>query len=141
MSSAHIILCTESAQVVSVVSESLDPDRERLTVCDSGMELLGTVRALASDLVILDLDTHGLGGLLLISAIQELAPGLPIAAVSTNPDAEVRPVVQKGIPYVFLGTGDVEAGSRLRGFVADVRRRLAISGTHAGRIVADAAGV
>jgi CheY-like chemotaxis protein len=141
MTSEHIILCTDSEKVAGVVSGTLDPARERMTVCDSGMELLGTVRALASDLVILDLDTHGLGGLLLISAIQELVPGLPIVAVSADPGADSRPVVQKGIPYVCLGAGEVEAGSKLRGFVAAARRRLAISGTHTSRIVTGAAGV
>jgi CheY-like chemotaxis protein len=141
MTSEHIILCTDSATVAGAVSGTLDPARERLTVCDSGMELLGAVRALASDLVILDLDTHGLGGLLLISAIRELAPGLPIVAVSASPDADVRPVVQQGISYVCLGAGEAEAGSRLRGFVAAARRGLAVSGTHTSRIVTGAAGV
>ena len=85
---------------------------ERLTVCDSGMELLAAVRTLAADLVVLDLGTHGLGGLLLVSAVEELAPGLPIVAVSAGADADARPVVQKGIPHVVLGAeqdGELEA--------------------------------
>ncbi len=75
----------------------------RLTVCDSGMELLAAVRTLAAELVVLDLGTHGLGGLLLVSAVEELAPGLPILAVSASADVDPRPVVQKGIPHVALG--------------------------------------
>jgi hypothetical protein len=51
----------------------------------------------------LDLETHGLGGLLLASAVEELAPGLPILAVSASADVDVRPLVQKGIPHVVLG--------------------------------------
>ena len=85
---------------------------DRLTVCDSGMELLAAAGALNADLVILDLGTHGLGGLLLVSAVQELAPGLPILAVSATADVDARPLLQKGIPHVVLGTdrdGEVEA--------------------------------
>jgi CheY-like chemotaxis protein len=108
----HIIICSDNPAVRDVVSGRLGDHAARLTVCESGMELLGAVRALDSDLVILDLGTHGLGGLLLVSAIQELSPGVPIIAVSATPDVDGRPLVQRGIPHVVLGSeqdGDLHA--------------------------------
>lgn len=108
----HIILCSDNSSVREIMATCLGTPDDRLTVCDSGMELLAAVRALDADLVILDLGTHGLGGLLLVSAVQELAPGLPILAVSATADVDARPLVQKGIPHVVLGAdrdGEVEA--------------------------------
>ena len=108
----HIIICSDNPAVPDVVSGHLGDHAARLTVCESGMELLGAVRAVDSDLVILDLGTHGLGGLLLVSAIQELSPGVPIIAVSSTPDVDGRPLVQRGIPHVVLGSeqdGDLHA--------------------------------
>jgi CheY-like chemotaxis protein len=67
------------------------------------MELLAAVKTLAADIVVLDLGTHGLGGPLLASAVQELSPGLPIVAVSASASVEARPVVQQGIPHIVLG--------------------------------------
>ena len=112
----HIILCSDSPAVRDVVYRSLaDPD-DHLTVCESGMELLATVKAIVSDLVILDLESHGLGGLLLVSAVRELAPGLRILAVSMRSEVDARSLVQMGVPYVRLGAdgadGD-EGGTRL----------------------------
>ena len=108
----HIILCSDNSNVREVVARHLGTRDDRLSLCDSGMELLAAVRALDADLVILDLGMHGLGGLLLVSAVQELAPGLPILAVSATADVDARPVVQRGIPHMVLGPdrdGDVEA--------------------------------
>ena len=108
----HIILCTDNTAVRQVVCAALESDGRRLTACDSGMELLAAVKALAADVVVLDLGTHGLGGPLLASAVQELSPGLPIVAVSASPSVEARPVVQQGIPHVVLGTnsdGELQA--------------------------------
>ena len=108
----HIILCSDNSNVREVVARHLGTRDDRLSLCDSGMELLAAVRALDADLVILDLGMHGLGGLLLVSAVQELAPGLPILAVSATADVDARPVVQRGIPHMVLGAdrdGDVEA--------------------------------
>jgi len=53
----------------------------------------------------LDLETPGLGGLLLVSAIKELAPGVPIVAVSTKPDPDARAVSQKGVAVAVLPSG------------------------------------
>lgn len=108
----HIILCSDNSNVREVVATHLGTRDDRLSLCDSGMELLAAVRALDADLVILDLGMHGLGGLLLVSAVQELAPGLPILAVSATADVDARPVVQRGIPHMVLGAdrdGEVEA--------------------------------
>ena len=108
----HVILCSDSSAVRDAVAVRFGPHVDRLTVCDSGMELLAAVRTLAADLVVLDLGTHGLGGLLLVSAVEELAPGLPILAVSAGADVDARPVVQKGIPHVALGAeqdGELQA--------------------------------
>jgi CheY-like chemotaxis protein len=108
----HIIVCSDNLTVRDVVSGRLGDHAARLTVCESGMELLGAVRDLDSDLVILDLGTHGLGGLLLVSAIQELSPDVPIIAVSATAEVDGRPLVQRGIPHVVLGSehdGDLHA--------------------------------
>jgi CheY-like chemotaxis protein len=108
----HVILCSDSKAVREAVTVALGGRVDRVTVCDSGMELLAAVRTLAADLVVLDLGTHGLGGLLLVSAVEELAPGLPIVAVSASADMDARPVVQKGIPHVVLGAardGEMQA--------------------------------
>jgi len=110
--SMHIILCSDSSAVRDTVAMRFGKHVDRLTVCDSGMELLAAVRTLAAELVVLDLGTHGLGGLLLVSAVEELAPGLPILAVSASADVDARPVVQKGIPHVILGAeqdGEMQA--------------------------------
>jgi CheY-like chemotaxis protein len=108
----HIILCSDNSAVRDAVAVCFGTHVDRLTVCDSGMELLAAVRALAADLVVLDLGTHGLGGLLLVSAVEELAPGLPILGVSASANVDARPVVQKGIPHVVLGAerdGEMQA--------------------------------
>ena len=110
--SMHIILCSDSSAVRDTVAMRFGKHVDRLTVCDSGMELLAAVRTLAAELVVLDLGTHGLGGLLLVSAVEELAPGLPILAVSASADVDARPVVQTGIPHVILGAeqdGEMQA--------------------------------
>ena len=99
----HIILCSDNSVVRDGFAGRIDHRAARLTVCESGMELLAAVRTLAADLVVLDLGTHGLGGLLLVSAVQELAPGLPILAISATAAVDGRPLIQKGIPHVILG--------------------------------------
>ena len=107
----HIILCSDNPVMREVVQQSLAERADRLTVCESGMELLAAVKALVADLVILDLESHGLGGLLLASAVEELAPGLRIVAVSLRAEADTRPLMQRGVPYVRLGA-DGDAGGR-----------------------------
>ena len=118
----HIILCSDSSAVRDAFAVRLGTHVDRLTVCDSGMELLAAVRTLAADLVVLDLGTHGLGGLLLVSAVEELAPGLPILAVSAGAAVDARPVVQKGIPHVVLGA---EQDGELQALFAQLTARRA----------------
>ena len=107
----HIILCSDNPAMREVVQQSFAERADRLTVCESGMELLAAVKALVADLVILDLESHGLGGLLLASAVQELAPGLRVVAVSLRAEVDTRPLMQRGVPYVRLGV-DGDAGGR-----------------------------
>ncbi len=113
----HVIICTDSREVVGAVRRSFNGDADRVTVCESGLELLAAVGALAADLVVLDLETPGINGLLLVSAAQELAPGLPIVAVSTRSEPDVRPLLQKGVRYVSL------SGGFLQPLVAELSRR------------------
>ena len=106
----QIILCSDNPAMREMVQQFFAEPGDRLTVCESGMELLAAVKALVADLVILDLESHGLGGLLLASAVQELAPGLRIVAVSLRTEVDTRPLVQRGIPYVRLGMGGDASG-------------------------------
>lgn len=102
----HFILCSDNPVMRELVQRSIAGPGDRLTVCESGMELLAAVKALVSDLVIMDLESHGLGGLLLASAVQELAPTMRIVAVSMRSEIDARPLVQRGIPYVRLGPSE-----------------------------------
>jgi CheY-like chemotaxis protein len=132
MASMHIILYTDNPAMVKMGSEAFGSADERLTVCESGMELLAAVRALAADVVILDLAVHGLGGLLLASAIEELAPDLPIVAVTVRQDLSARPVLQRGIPCAVLDPGaNGTASGHLRKLVTAGRQGLAASGVKA----------
>jgi len=103
--SMHVIVCSKNSVVVDAVSRAFDHHGHRLTVCESGLEVLGAVGVVASDLVILDLETPGLSGLLLVSAMKELAPGVPIVAVSTKLDPDARAVSQKGVAVAVLPSG------------------------------------
>jgi DNA-binding response OmpR family regulator len=103
--SMHVIVCSKNSVVVDAVSRAFDHNGHRLTVCESGLEVLGAVGVVAPDLVILDLETPGLSGLLLVSAVKELAPGVPIVAVSTKPDPDARAVSQKGVAVAVLPSG------------------------------------
>jgi CheY-like chemotaxis protein len=69
------------------------------------MEALGAVGILEADLLVLDLETPGLNGLLMIGAIKELAPELPIVAVSTTPQVDARAVSHKGVLFAPLPSG------------------------------------
>jgi DNA-binding response OmpR family regulator len=100
--SMHVILCSSSRELVEAASRALDQDGSRLTVCESGMEVLGAVEVVDADLLVLDLETPGLNGLLIISAIKELSPGLSIVAVSTRPEVDARAVSHKGVSYATL---------------------------------------
>ena len=120
----HIILCSGSPSIKHIVCDSLGVAGRRWTMCESGMELLAAVRTLAADIAVLDLETPGMGGPLLVSAIQELAPGLPIVAVSTSASADARAVIQLGIPHVILGENGGELHEVASALTA--RRRIAL---------------
>jgi CheY-like chemotaxis protein len=120
----HIILCSDNPAVREAVAEQTAEQNARLTLCDSGMELLAAVRTLAADLVIMDLGTHGLGGLLLVSAVEELAPGLPILAVSARGDVDARAMIQKGIPHAIL---DAAENGEIRTLAAQLTGRSGVA--------------
>ncbi len=123
----HIILYSDREDVREAITARLGGAVHRLSVCDSGMELLAAVKTLAADVVVLDLGTHGLAGALLVSAVRELAPGMPILAVSAVADVDARSVVQQGIPYVILAAernGEMKA--LLAHAAAQRRARLAV---------------
>lgn len=127
MTGTHLILYTDNPAVVRIANAAFDEPDQRLTVCESGMELLAAVRALAADAVVLDLDVHGLSGTLLASAIEELAPELPIVAVTVRSDVDARPILQRGIPCLVLDFREAAAArDGLRALVAAGRHGLAV---------------
>ena len=91
--------------MVEAASRAFEQDGYRLTLCESGMEALGAGGILEADLLILDLETPGLNGLLMIGAIKELAPELSIVAVSTTPQVDARAVSHKGVLFAALPSG------------------------------------
>jgi CheY-like chemotaxis protein len=91
--------------MAEAASGAFNSDHHRLTLCESGMEALGAVGILDADLLVLDLETPGLNGLLMIGAIKELAPELPIVAVSTTPQVDARAVSHKGVLFATLSSG------------------------------------
>lgn len=103
--SRHIIVCSSRREMVEASSSAFIGDGYRLTLCESGMEALGAVGILEADLLILDLETPGLNGLLMIGAIKELAPELAIVAVSTTPQVDARAVSHKGVLFATLPSG------------------------------------
>jgi len=113
----HIIVCTDRREVETAIAAAFDGAEDRQTVCESGMELLAAAKMLAADLLVLDLETPGLNGLLLVSALQELAPKLPMVAVTTKAETDVGPLAQKGVRVARLTTED-----RLRPLLAELGR-------------------
>lgn len=103
--SRQIIVCSKNPIIVDAATRAFDPSRFRLTVCWSGLEALGAVGVVHTDLLILDLQTPGLNGLLLIAAVREVAPSLPIVAVSAGPQEDARAVSQRGVSYARLPSG------------------------------------
>ena len=101
----HVIMCSNSRELLDIASRAFDQDGSRLTVCESGLEVLGTVEILDADFLVLDLDTPGLNGLLMIAAVKELAPALSIVAVSTKPQVDARAVSHRGVSCVTLPSG------------------------------------
>ena len=103
--SMHVIVCSNSRELMDAASRAFDHDGSRLTVCECGLEVLGAVEVVDADLLVLDLETPGLNGLLIIAAIKELAPELSIVAVSTKPQVDARAVSHKGVLFAVLPSG------------------------------------
>jgi CheY-like chemotaxis protein len=102
---AHIIVCSKNPVLVDAAAQAFEPSRFRLTLCETGLEVLGTVKVVSADLLILDMQTPGLNGLLMIAAARELAPRLPILAVSTTSQEDARTISQRGVWYTPLPPG------------------------------------
>jgi DNA-binding response OmpR family regulator len=117
----HVIVCSGNPAVATAVSRGFDHGEHRQTVCETGLEVLGLVGVLDSDLLVLDLETPGLGGLLLVSAIRELARNLPILAVSTKPVADVRALAQQGVPYALVSGSSGEVTPALLAAMAHIQ--------------------
>ena len=102
---AHIVVCSKNPVLLDAATRAFEPGRFRLTVCESGLEVLGTVKVVYADLLILDMQTPGLNSLLMIAAARELAPRLPIVAVSTTPQEDARTISQRGVSCTTLPSG------------------------------------
>jgi DNA-binding response OmpR family regulator len=124
----RIALCTGNPSVSQAVTAAVRGRATPPTICESGLQLLAIVRGAAADLVVLDLDAPGLNSLFLISAIQEVAPGLPIAVVSSSTEPDTRLLMQSGIPFVKLNS---QPEVEVRALLAELVRR-ARHGAHVG---------
>jgi DNA-binding response OmpR family regulator len=122
------MLCSNNTGLVDAASRAFSKDGYRLTVCECGLEALGVVEVMDADLLILDLDTPGLDGLLIVAAIKELAPTLPIVAVSTKPQVDARVVSHKGVSYAMLPPGSTEAMQVLLAGLSETERTRFPSG-------------
>ena len=118
----HVMACSKRSLVVNALSQALDGQGHRLTVCESGLEILGAVEVVAPDILVLDMETPGLNGLLLVAAIKELAPDLPIVAVSTRSEADARALAQKGVACTTLPSGADAAAYPLLAALAQIDR-------------------
>jgi CheY-like chemotaxis protein len=96
-----------------------------VTVCESGLEVLGAVRVVDADLLVLDMQTPGLPGPLLVSAIRELAQGLPILAVSAEPEEDARTFSHEGVSFARLPS---ESGADAQALVATLAQIGEMSG-------------
>ena len=101
----HIIICSANSALLDAASRTFGLQGPRFSVCESGLEVLGAVGVVEADLLILDMQTPGLNGLLIISAVRELAPKLPILAVSAYPQEDARTFAHKGVSYITLPSG------------------------------------
>jgi CheY-like chemotaxis protein len=118
--SRHCIVCSSNPTLVDAAARAVGPDQARVTVCESGLEVLGAVEVLDADLLLLDMQTPGLNGLLIIAAIRELAPHLPIVAMSTTPQEDARAVSHKGVSYATLPSGPNGGDESLLAVLAEI---------------------
>ena len=130
----HIIACSKNSVVVDGLSQAFDRQGHRLTVCESGLEILGAVEVVAPDLLVLDMETPGLNGLLLVAAIQELAPRLPILAVSTGAAvADARALSQRGVACATLPSGADAAAYPLLAALSQIERGSPVASPQGSR--------
>ena len=110
--SRHLIVCTNNPKLVDAVSQASEGE-PRITVSDSGLQVLATVDVVHADLLVLDLETPGINPLLLTSAVRALAPTLPILAVSAHPPEAGRDLSHKGVSFVALPADQAAWGQAL----------------------------
>lgn len=125
----HVMLCSNSSGLVAAASRAFSKDGYRLTICECGLQALAVAEVVDADLLILDLETPGLDCLLMLAAIQELAPSLPIVAVSTRPQIDARVVSHKGISYVTLPSDSAGATEALLAGLAQMERTKFATGS------------
>ncbi|MDE2180241.1 MAG: response regulator [candidate division NC10 bacterium] len=125
----HVMLCSNSIELVDAASKAFSKAGYRLTVCECGLEALAVAEVVDADLLILDLETRGLDCLLILAAIQELAPALPIVAVSTRPQLDARAVSHKGVSYITLPSDSAGAMEALLAGLAQTERTRFVSGS------------
>lgn len=121
----HILVCSRNPLSVDAVSLAFQSHQPHLTVCESGLEVLGAVEIINADLLVVDMETPGLDGLLIISAIRELAPGLSILALSGKPEEDARLLSYKGVSIARLPSG---AGADAQALVATLAQIDEMSG-------------
>ena len=117
--SRHLIVCTNNPTLVEAASRTFE-GTPRITVSESGLQVLATLDVVHVDLLVLDLETPGVNPLLLTSAIRALAPGLPILAVSTGPLEDGRDLSHKGVSFVTLPVDEAAWGQALGAAVDDI---------------------
>jgi CheY-like chemotaxis protein len=115
----HIIVCSNSRPIIDAAALAYESLQPRLTVCESGLEVLGAVEVMDADLLVIDTQTPGLNSLLIVSAIRELAPGLAILAVSAKPEEDARALSHKGVSFARL---PADPESDVQGLVATLAR-------------------
>ncbi|MDE2058479.1 MAG: response regulator [candidate division NC10 bacterium] len=123
----HVIICSNRSELVKAASRVFDGAGFRLTVCECGLQALAAAEVVDADLLILDLETSGLDCLLMLAAIKELAPALPIVAVSTRPQIDARAVSHKGVSYVTLPSGSTGAVEELLAGLTQTGRAKCVS--------------
>ena len=99
-----IVICSKSSVTIQAASAAFESHQPRLTVCESGLEVLAAVEILAADLLIVDLQTPGLDSSLTFSAIRQLAPRLSILAVTAKPAGDARSLSCEGIAFVRVSS-------------------------------------
>lgn len=115
-----IIVGSNNPLITRAASRAFESRDPRLTVCESGLEILGAVEILDADLLIMDMQTPGLNGLLIISAIRDLAPDLPILAVSMKPEEDARAFSHKGVSFARLPSGSEGGAQALAATLAQI---------------------